>query len=156
MTFVSKVFPEGGIGTIIESKTLRSWVLNYAKDRNIKLVNENDANEGDAVVWYGNGLITQSSNYYEKSLTLISNDEFLTKLDEFAEEIEPTVWIIRGATEKYREPIEIDLDFYNEKIVFGQPLPEISFFVFKELARHMEMGNRGYDKAHDLFGAFQD
>ena len=155
MNFVSKVFLEGGIGTVIKSKTLRAWVLKYANELGIKLVKKDDQNEGDAVVWYANGLITQSSIYYEDSLTLISNDEFLEKLDAFAEEIQPKHFY-QGATETYRETIEIDLDFYNEKIVFGQPLPEISFFALKELARHMEMGNRGYDKAHDLFGTFQD
>lgn len=51
MSFESKVFLRGGIGTVIKSNTLRAWVLGYAKDLNIKFISDSgDVNVGDAVV----------------------------------------------------------------------------------------------------------
>lgn len=148
MSFESKVFLRGGIGTVIKSNTLRAWVLGYAKDLNIKFISDSgDVNVGDAVVWYKNGLITQSSTFDKYSFTLISNDEFIEKLDAFAEEIRPKTFC-QATNSTFKEILKIDLDFYNEKIMFAEPLSEINFYTFDALAKTKEMGNLIYDKVY--------
>lgn len=147
MSFESKVFIKGGIGTIIKSNTLRAWVMEYAKNLNIKLLKQDNANVSDALVWYKNGLITQSSTFDKYPFTQISNDEFIEKLDAFAKEIRPKTFC-QATNSTFKEILKIDLDFYNEKIMFAEPLSEINFYTFDAIAKIKEMGNLMYDKVY--------